>query len=337
MTTEPDFLPVASDSIPWETWEDVPRFRTRWRHLSRAVLGPTYQVGVAIEELDPGCRTAPVHWHAREEEHVYVLGGTVTLHLGGRAHTMRPGDYVCFPAGQRAGHCLENKGDAPCRYVIIGERLPDETVVYPETGKVYVHALGEGVLLDTAARRGYWDGEVTGLPPGETPPRTVPVIPPDDEPLAPIAEASVEWHDEGPGEGTRFGGRSRHLTSKAVGRDYRVGVLIEAPAPGRRLCPLHYHTAEEEHALVLEGRLTLLLGEERHAMGPGDYVAFPAGRRVGHSFLNSGDAPCRYLMIGQSNAHDVCVYPDSSRLFVRALDEGFAMHRRDYWGGEDLG
>ena len=48
---------------------------------------------------------------------------------------------------------------------------------------------------------------------------------------------------------------------------------------------------EEEHALVLEGEVTLLLGDETYIMGPGDYAAFPAGRKVGHSFLNSGTAP----------------------------------------------
>jgi uncharacterized cupin superfamily protein len=76
---------------------------------------------------------------------------------------------------------------------------------------------------------------------------------------------------------------------------------------------------EEEHALVLEGQVTLLLGDERHEMKAGDYVCFPAGRKVGHSFLNSGDGPCSYLMIGERNPNDVCVMPDSNKMDVRAL------------------
>src|SRR3546814_5201921 len=99
-----------------------------------------------------------------------------------------------------------------------------------------------------------------------------------------------------------FGGRSKHLTSAAVGSAYRVGLLIESPAPGKRLAPRHYHMLEEEHALILEGEVTLLLeGDERHVMRPGDYVGFPAGLEVGHSFLNSGTGPCRTLMIGERN------------------------------------
>jgi uncharacterized cupin superfamily protein len=104
-----------------------------------------------------------------------------------------------------------------------------------------------------------------------------------------------------------------------VGECYRVGVLIEGPPPGARMAPKHYHMLEEEHALILEGDVTLLLGDECHKMTAGDYVCFPAGRKVGHSFLNGGTSPCSYLMIGERNPNDVCVLPDSNKMEVRAL------------------
>jgi uncharacterized cupin superfamily protein len=115
-------------------------------------------------------------------------------------------------------------------------------------------------------------------------------------------------------------------------------MLIESPAPGRRMCPLHYHMLEEEHALILEGQVTLLLGTDHHALSAGDYVCFPAGRKVGHSFLNSGTGPCSYLMIGERNPNEVCVYPDSNKLAVDALrspESIFDMSGlRKYWDGE---
>ena len=49
-------------------------------------------------------------------------------------------------------------------------------------------------------------------------------------------------------------------------------MLIESPAPGMRLAPKHYHMLEEEHALILEGEVTLLLGDERHVMRIGRQV-----------------------------------------------------------------
>jgi uncharacterized cupin superfamily protein len=95
---------------------------------------------------------------------------------------------------------------------------------------------------------------------------------------------------------------------------------------------------EEEHALILEGEVALLLGDERHVMKPGDYVCFPAGQKIGHSFLNSGNGPCAYLMIGEQNPNEVCVYPDSNKVMVRALrseDDIFDMAAtRRYWDGE---
>lgn len=321
--------PIAVADVPWTEWADVPRFGVRYRHLSLAALGESYRVGVAIEELAPGKQSAPLHWHVFEEEHVFILEGSLTLRLGDRRHPMTAGDYVCFPAGQQAGHCLLNEGEAPCRYVIVGERNPNEVSVYPETNKVLVRALGRRTLFDMAARRGYWDGEETGLPAGVAPPEHAPAgrAPSAAKPFAPIASHDVKWAEWDLGRG--FVDRNKHLTHAALSRDgeesaaYRVGMLIEGPPTGMRCAPRHYHMLEEEHALVLEGEVTLLLraqdDEQQHVMKPGDYVCFPAGLPVAHSFLNSGDGPCRYLMIGEHNPADVVVLPDSNKAVVRAL------------------
>ena len=116
-------------------------------------------------------------------------------------------------------------------------------------------------------------------------------------------------------------------------------MLIEQPSPGMRLCPRHYHMLEEEHALILDGEVTLLFGDERYDMTAGDYVCFPAGQKIGHSFMNSGTGPCSYLMIGEQNPSEVCVYPGSNKVMVRALrseDDIFDMAAtRRYYDGED--
>jgi uncharacterized cupin superfamily protein len=332
--------PISSLDVAWEVWSDIPRFAVRYRHLTRAAVGENYHVGVVIEELGPGKQSAPAHYHVFEEEHVYLLEGTITVRIGAKSYEMKAGDYVCFPAGQKAGHCLINNSGAICRYVVVGERNPNEVAVYTDSKKVLVRALGRRAIFDLAATRDYWDGENTGLPTGETPPSDAAVTALDVpvEPKPPISSQDVGWNEEGPGEGTRFGGRSKHLTYAAVGSGYRVGLLIEAPAPGMRLCPKHYHMLEEEQALILEGQVTLLLGDERYDMKAGDYVCFPAGQKVGHSFMNSGTGPCSYLMIGERNPNEVCVYPDSNKMAVAALRterDIFDMSGvRRYWDGE---
>lgn len=163
MTEEIDpkkpFQPIRSDEVGWVDWSERPGYGMRYRHLTMAAVGEKYKVGFAIEEIAPGKQTVPFHYHMHEEEHVYVLNGEVTLRLGSDSMVMRAGDYVCFPAGQRAGHCLINHTQDVCRYIIVGERNADDVVIYPETSKVMVRALGARQIFDMNAKRDYWDGE----------------------------------------------------------------------------------------------------------------------------------------------------------------------------------
>src|ERR687898_2094772 len=187
--------PFSSRDVAWTEWSEAPRFGVRYRHLSRAAMGDDYRVGVAIEELGPGKQSSPAHYHIVEEEHVYILEGALTVRIGADTHEMKLGDYVCFPAGQKAGHCLINNSGATCRYVIVGERNPNEVVVYTDSRKVLVRALGGRAIFDLAATRGYWDGEDTGLPKGELPPSDakVEVAEARVEPIRPITSQDVTW------------------------------------------------------------------------------------------------------------------------------------------------
>ena len=154
-------------------------------------------------------------------------------------------------------------------------------------------------------------------PPGVTPPFSI-----DD----------VPWEEAFHGE--RFGIRFRSLCDRGGGS--RVGVSYEELPPGRQAYPKHYHMLAEEHLLVLEGELTLLFGDETFALGPRDFVTFPAGARVGHAFQNRTEEPVRYLIIGERNPHDVIVYTDSGRVSVAALGEAFRRSETmDYWEGEE--
>lgn len=329
--------PISSDDVAWEEWAEVPRSAVRFRHLTSAAIGGDYHVGVQIEELPPGKQTALAHYHIFEEEHVYVLEGALTVRIGATSHEMKAGDYVCFPAGQKAGHYLINNSGAVCRYVVVGESNPNEIVVFTDSNKVMVRSLGRRAIYDMAATRGYWDGESTGFAnPADAPRNISPPPETDANPKAPISLDKIAW--EPWSEGKRFGGQVKHLTMAVMGRDYHVGMLIEEVAPGRQSCPFHYHLLEEEQALVLAGHGTLRLGDETYEMKPWDYVCFPAGQRAGHCFINTGAEPFRYLMIGERNPHDVCVYPDSNKMLVRALDREHDIFdmgaTRNYYDGE---
>lgn len=148
------FEPFAAETVPVETFSQGARFGSSFRHLSS--FGGGDHVGVALEELPQGRETNPSHYHMLEEEHVYILQGELTLKLGARRYFMRAGDYVCFPAGQKVGHSMFNHTGEPCRYLVIGERNPNDVIVYPESGRVSVRLTGEG--YDGSSVMDYWQG-----------------------------------------------------------------------------------------------------------------------------------------------------------------------------------
>lgn len=156
--------PFAADTAPLEVFSRGERFGSSFRHLSSFAGGD--HVGVALEELPPGKETNPSHYHMLEEEHAYILEGALTLKLGARDYVMKAGDYVCFPAGQKVGHSMFNHTDAPCRYLIIGERNPNDVIVYPESGRVSVRLTGEGYRK--SATMDYWEGIDASAPGAQT-------------------------------------------------------------------------------------------------------------------------------------------------------------------------
>ncbi|MGH6861323.1 MAG: cupin domain-containing protein [Phyllobacterium sp.] len=151
------------------------------------------------------------------------------------------------------------------------------------------------------------------------------------EPFASQDVPLEEWS-----EGTRYGSTFRYLSGYGGGA--RVGVALEELAPGMESCLNHYHMLEEEQTFILEGEMTLRLGDKTYPMKAGDHVCFPAGQKAGHSFYNHGDRPCRFIMIGEKNSNEVVFYPETGRVSVRLMGEGYARSSTmEYWQGADTG
>jgi uncharacterized cupin superfamily protein len=90
------------------------------------------QFGVNLVTLPPGCWSSQRHWHAREDEFIYVLAGELVLVTDAGKIPMRPGDCTGFPAGTANGHQLINRSDTEAVYLEAGTRSPDEDVDYPD-------------------------------------------------------------------------------------------------------------------------------------------------------------------------------------------------------------
>ena len=94
--------------------------------------GGLSKIGFGLNELSPGCNTLPAHYHTLEEEHLYVLEGTGTLHLGDQTYPLAKGSYVNFPAGQEVPHFVSNESDVPLKYIMVGERIEGDEVIYAD-------------------------------------------------------------------------------------------------------------------------------------------------------------------------------------------------------------
>ncbi len=134
--------PFAALSLPHTDFAEGARFALTYRELTNA--GGGSHVGVCLEELPPGKQGSPAHYHLLEEEHIYVLAGSMTVLLGDAEYPMVAGDYVCFPAGQAVAHAMINRGSETCRYLVIGERNPHDVIIYPENNRVSVRLTAEG-------------------------------------------------------------------------------------------------------------------------------------------------------------------------------------------------
>lgn len=94
------------------------------------------QFGAFVEELPPGSSSSHAHWHATEDEMVLILSGTATLLENGVETRLHPGDAACWKAGEAVAHCLQNRSDAPLRYLVIGTRAPTDQVTYPDHDRI---------------------------------------------------------------------------------------------------------------------------------------------------------------------------------------------------------
>lgn len=93
----------------------------------------------------------------------------------------------------------------------------------------------------------------------------------------------------------------------------RLGCGLWELPPGKRSFPLHAHLVTEEALFVLSGRGQVRTPDGLTAIGPGDYVAFPAGGPA-HQVVNDGTEPLIYLGLSASQGVDVVEYPDSNKV-----------------------
>jgi uncharacterized cupin superfamily protein len=115
-----------------------------------------------------------------------------------------------------------------------------------------------------------------------------------------------------------------------------IGVALDRIPPGERMSFTHAHFAEEELVYVLEGEIHVRLVEpgtepREIPLRAGHLVAFVAGTRIAHSFVNRSGRECRLLTVGERKPGvEKCFYAEDQE-----YDAFFAQkHPERYWSKE---
>jgi uncharacterized cupin superfamily protein len=122
----------------------------------------------------------------------------------------------------------------------------------------------------------------------------------------------------------------------------RIGASLFAVPPGEAAYPYHWHLAEEELLIVLEGSPLLRTANRELRLQRGEVVAFPRGEAGAHQLINDTEQEVRFLAFSEQGEPDIVMYPDSGKLgaFERRPEGGglYKLFRLDdevgYWDGE---
>ena len=82
------------------------------------------------------------------------------------------------------------------------------------------------------------------------------------------------------------------ITGKETGGAFFLAEMSVPPGGGP---PPHIHHREDESFHLLEGTLTIQVGENTLIASPGDYAFLPRG--IAHSFKNTGDVTAKALVL----------------------------------------
>lgn len=133
----------------------------------------------------------------------------------------------------------------------------------------------------------------------------------------------------------------RARVSRQAGSE-RLGLSLWELPPGEAAFPYHYHLAEEELLVVLDGAPSMRTPAGWRELAEGEVVAFPRGERGAHQLLNRTAETVRFLAFSTNGEPDIVIRPDSGTLgaYERQVDGGGlrAVFRAgdavDYYEGE---
>jgi uncharacterized cupin superfamily protein len=266
------------------------------------------RVAVNLVWLPPLKESAVFHAHHREEEWVHVLEGQGVLELDELEHELGPGDFAAFPPGV-AHHVRNASASARLLLLVGGEIIPDVDVAdFPRLRRR---------LVRVGARLAVYpmDSEVEFIPGAKELPRELLGSPAAGERPRLLVRAAERpqhrtfHHPFNPRSEVRYAWLSRPALA-------RIAVGVATVPAGRESYAKHVHRHDEEWMYVLSGRGVAELGDREEAIGPGDFLGFPAGDPA-HHVRAAPDADLTYVQGGDAWSRGTIEIVDHPALGLR--------------------
>lgn len=106
------------------------------------------------------------------------------------------------------------------------------------------------------------------------------------------------------------------LIGDAIGCE-KIYVNIDYVKPGSESVKYHSHSKQEEFYLIMSGNGILRINEKEIPIKKGDVISTPAGKDVGHQFINNSDEILQILDVGTREKDDIITYPDENVMYLK--------------------
>lgn len=115
---------------------------------------------VCVYEVPPGKSPYPYHYHLKDEETFYILGGEGILRTPEGERVVKPGDFLFFPAGEEGAHKLINTSETEKLVYIDFDVIHDiDVCIYPDSNKLGVWGKDVNRVYMLDDNVDYYEGE----------------------------------------------------------------------------------------------------------------------------------------------------------------------------------
>jgi uncharacterized cupin superfamily protein len=108
------------------------------------------------------------------------------------------------------------------------------------------------------------------------------------------------------------------LIGDSIGSE-KIYVNIDYVKPGAESVKYHSHSKQEEFYLIMSGKGILRINGEEILIKTGDVISAPAGKDMGHQFINNSSEILQILDVGTREKDDIITYPDENVIYVKNI------------------